>query len=194
MRNLVLILFFLSFASCSLQATGNHAVPLKAVYFVQGQGELSSQDLQTHPEIVVVRTFDEFKQYASQKVALWIDKSATPFNSEHEKWINEAPQAYYPIVLVGTSDTLYSFRDLLRLCCFMGPAGDDPKYDALGFSVIQKEETADPTAPTVTFIEGYDQTPTVQAILEITNALLEGSSKAAPTATFRPVTTSTMVP
>jgi len=153
-------------------------------------------EVQAHPEIVVVHTFEELKKYSQQKIALWIDKSTTPLNSEQEKWVNEAPQAYYPIVLIGTSDTLYSFRDLLKLCCFLGPAGTYPGFDAPGFSIIQREPPADPnTAPMdVPFIHGYNQKPTVQSILEITNALLEGRLIATPTATFIPVATATMLP
>src|SRR5438093_855836 len=95
MKKLAVILLFLSLTSCSFQATGNDTKRLKAVYFVHGQGELSLQDLQAHPEVAVVKTFDEFRKYANQKIALWIDKSATPFNpEEEEKWINEAPQTY----------------------------------------------------------------------------------------------------
>jgi len=194
MKKLSVFLVFLSLTSCGLPATGSYVVSLKAVYFVHGQGELSAKDLQSHPEVVMVQTFDDFKKYASQKMALWIDKSATPFDSEQEKWINESPQIYYPIVLIGYSDTLYSFRDLLRLCCFMGPAGDYPGYDAPGFSVIQWEATNEPDYHAVILLQGYNQKPTVQAILEITNALLEGKLKPTPTASFIPAATPTMVP
>jgi hypothetical protein len=189
MKKFALIFLFLSLTSCNFQATGNNTSRLKAVYFVQGQGELSSEDLQAHPEIVEVQTFDDLKKYASQKIALWIDKNATPFNSEQEKWINEAPQTYYPIVLVGSSDTLHAFKGLLRLCCFMGPAGDYPGYDAPGFSVIQWEETNDPDYHAVILLQGYNQKPKVQSILEITNALLEGKLKPTPTVQFVPVAT-----
>jgi len=189
MRISILILSFLVANGCA--SLTEPAVSLKAIYLTHGQGQLAAQDLKDHPEIMVIEAFDELKQYTSQEIALWIDENATPLDSEQEKWINEAPQAYYPIVLVGTSDTLYSFRDLLRLCCFMGPAGDYPGYDTPGFSVIQKEETSDPTTPVVTFIEGYDRKPTVQAILEITNALLEGKSTTIPTGQAVPVVTAT---
>src|SRR5258706_11980944 len=128
MKKLAFILLFLSLTSCSFQATGNYGVSLKAVSFVYGQGELSQQDLQAHPEVAVVQTFDEFKQYGKQKMALWIDKSATPFNSEEEKWINAAPQTYYPIVIVGTSDKLYGFSELIKLHGFTGIVGDYPGY------------------------------------------------------------------
>src|SRR5215211_2286755 len=189
MRISILILSFLVVSGCA--SLTEPAAPLKAIYLTHGQGQLAAQDLKDHPEIVVIEAFDELKQYTSQEIALWIDENATPLDSEQEKWINEAPQAYSPIVLVGTSDTLYSFRDLLRLCCFMGPAGDYPGYDAPGFSVIEWEETNEPDAHRVIFLQGYNQKSTVQSILEITNALLEGKSTTIPTGQAVPVVTAT---
>jgi len=151
-------------------------IPLKAIYLVQGQTLLSSRDLQIHPEIILVKSFNELEQYSHQKVALWIDKGAVSLMQQD--WLNTAPQAYYPIVLIGYSDTLYSFRDLLGLCCFAGPApGENDQKLKSGFSIIERTESSDPTLPTVTFLKGYDQIPTVQAILDVTNALLEGELK-----------------
>jgi hypothetical protein len=197
MKQLTLILIFLSTVGCiakAVDANDSPQVPPKAVYLINGEPELSSEDLQTHPEVIVVQTFDEFKKYAQQKMALWIDKSATPFNSEQEKWINAAPQTFYPIVLIGTSDTLNAFKNLLRLCCFLGPAGEYPGYNAPGFSIIQWEETNQPDYHAVILLQGYNQKPSVQSILEITNALLDGKLPATPTATFIPVATATIVP
>jgi hypothetical protein len=188
MKQLAVILIFLSIVGCSFNTSTKEtaSTSFKAVYFYQREAQLSLEDLQAHPEVVTVQTFDGFKKYAQQKIALWIDKSAAPFDSEQEKWINDAPQAYYPIVLVGTSDTLYSFRDLLRLCCFLGPAGIYPGYDAPGFSIIQREPPADSTtAPMdVPFLHGYNQKPTVQSILEITNDFLEGKLRPTPISTL----------
>jgi hypothetical protein len=194
MKHLALIVILLSMTGCAGRVSGDNyestAIPLKAIYLIHGQSELSSEDLQAHPEVVTVQTFDDFKKYTQQKIALWIDKSATPFTPDQQEWINEAPQAYYPIVLVGYSDILYSFRDLLGICCFEGPPIDQ-KLEA-GFSVIQVEETNEPTSsPNATFLKGYNQTPTAQSLLEITNALLEGRSKPTPTATFLPIATPT---
>jgi hypothetical protein len=93
--------------------------------------------------------------------------------------------------LVGTSDTLHAFKGLLGFCCFSGPAGDYPDYDAPGFSVIQWEKTNAPDYNTVIFSEGYEQKPTAQSILEITNALLEGKLKPTSTVPFVPVASPT---
>ncbi len=71
MKKLALILTLLFVVSCSPKSSTK-----KAVYFFQKQAQLSSEDLQAHPEVIVVQTFDEFKKYANQKVALWTDKSA----------------------------------------------------------------------------------------------------------------------
>ncbi len=174
-----LVLIFLLLTGCTFTTTH-----ISAVYFVHGQGALSAQDLQAHPEVIVVQTFDELKKYVSRKTAVWIDKNVTPFNAEQQKWINEAPQAYYPIVLIGTSDTLYAFRDSLGICCFMGPAGIYPGYDTPGFSVIQSKKPKEPSTPATIFLEGYSQKPTVQSILAITNALLEGRLQPTPIASF----------
>ena len=76
----------------------------------------------------------------------------------------------------------------------MGPAGDYPGYDAPGFSVIEWEETNEPDAHGVIFLQGYNQKPTVQSILEITNALLEGKLMPTPPATFLQVCPLTRVP
>lgn len=188
-KRLVLILLCLSVAGC--RSTG-HAQPgsgrspsLKAVYFVREQGELPADDLQAHPEVKVVSTFEELKKHADQKIAIWIDRNVTPFDPEQEEWINAAPQAYYPLVLIGTSDTLYSFRDLLRLRSFMGPA-IYPGRDAPGFSVILRERPVNPATALVDipFIHGYDQQPTVQSILKITNDFLEGKRRPTPISTL----------
>lgn len=183
-KKLVFIFLLISLAGCSPYF--DTATPIKAVYLTHGPSELSQEDLQKHPEVIVVQTFDDFKKHASRKTALWIDKSATPFNEEQEKWINDAPQAYDPIVLVGISDPLHSFRDLLSLCCFMGPIIEWKTEP--GFSVIQRQRTPDPNLEPidVSFIQGYNQKPTVESILEITNALLENRVQPTSIATLVP--------
>src|SRR5450759_4375284 len=72
--------------------------PIRAVYLVTGQAVLAASDLQAPPEILVVHSFDELAAHTQNKVAIWIDKSATPF--DHQSWLNDAPQAWYPMVLV----------------------------------------------------------------------------------------------
>lgn len=107
---LTLMVMLLMVGACAPAAT---AVPVRAVYLVNGSGVLTPSDLQAHPEILVVHSFDELAAHAQSKVAIWIDKSATPF--EDSSWLNEAPQAWYPMAMVGYHDTLYSFKVHARL-------------------------------------------------------------------------------
>ena len=171
MKKFAVILIFLLCSSCAPKPS-----PFKAIYLTHGQGELSLEELQAHPEVMVVGTFEEFKRNSHQKIALWIDKNATPLDSAQDEWINAEPQSSYPLVLIGTSDALHAFRDLLKVCCFLGGPPNYPGADAPGFSIILRKPPTDPTAAPVDvpFIHGYDQKPTVQFILEITNDLLEG--------------------
>jgi hypothetical protein len=186
MKKIAIIWLVLSLTGCGFQVTGDPLAPPKAVYFVRGQGELSSGDLKAYPEVMVVHTFADLKKAAAQTTALWVDRSATPFDPDEQAWINEAPQMYYPMVLIGTSDTLHAFRDLLGICCFAGPA-EYPGMDAPGFSVSQTYGAGSNAG----FGQGYAQKPTVRAILEITNALLEGKLVPAPSVAVVPAASPT---
>ena len=146
--------------------------PLRAVYLVQHPGQLSLDDLQAHPEVAVTTSFDEFKQYAQKKVALWIDENAVSLVDN--QWLRESPQKYYPLVLVGESNDLCAFRETLTGFGIEGPPADC-SAEASGFSVwALREETGSSLSA---FMKGYSQTPTVQDILDITSALLEGKTK-----------------
>ncbi len=184
-----LMILLLIVGACAPAAT---AVPVRAVYLVTGPGVLTPSDLQAHPEILVVHSFDELAAHAHSQVAIWIDKSATPF--DHSSWLNEAPQAWYPMVMVGYHDTLYSFKNMLGLCCFSGPIIDwstvrlEP-----GFSVIQREDSGG-NFPQATYLQGYDQAPSAGDILAITDALLDGRLKPTPSPEAPLVATATPPP
>jgi hypothetical protein len=188
MKCLSFLLVMLLVVSCSrIAASGSGAnpavtttTPIRAIYLVQSPGQLATSDLHAHPEVIVINTFSDFKEHAQTRVALWIDKNATGLIDDG--WLDQAPQMYYPLVLVGYNDTLYSFKYVLYICCFSGPAGIDWSTKVLepGFSVIQREG-ANGLISGATFLRGYNQAPQAQDILNITNALLEGTLK--PTAT-----------
>jgi hypothetical protein len=86
-----------------LSAWAKNQFAIKAVYLVQGQGELDPNELAKHPEIVVTGSFERFKEYAKQRMALWIDKNA--LNVANHSWFGQEPQKYYPIVLVAYVST-----------------------------------------------------------------------------------------
>jgi hypothetical protein len=142
----------------------------KAVYLTDEHGELSAEELNAHPEVIVTRTFDEFKSHAGSKIALWVDKSAV--NKINQNWLNQPPQKYYPLVLVGYNAPLYCFRDTLSVGRIEGPYVDWSK-EVLepGFCVWMILEESESGESSI--FQGYKQPPTVQDILDVTNQLLE---------------------
>jgi len=148
--------------------------PFRAVYLVQHPGQLSLDDLQSHPEVAVTNSFEEFKQHAQVKVALWIDKDAIELLDQ--PWLREAPQKYYPLALVGYNEPLYAFREVLPVAQIEGPAMDWSTMTLEpGFSVWMIQD--DTGSSLSAYMRGYNQKPGVQGILDITNALLERKTK-----------------
>jgi hypothetical protein len=153
-------------AACS---TTKAAEPTyEAIYLVQGNGQLSQEDLQAHPEVMVTSSFDDFKKLAKNKTALWIDVNAAGLVDRN--WLTEKLQRFYPIVLVGNSDTLCSFRDTLGGFGIIEGPDADCSSPASGFSVwmLEQDESFHKSA----FMRGYEQVPSVRDILAKTNPLL----------------------
>lgn len=158
--------FFLFAMLFVMGCTSVPETPIKAVYLVQGVGQLSSQDLQAHPEVAVTDSFDEFKEIAETKVALWIDINAVDLVDI--EWLSQSPQAFYPVVLVGNGDEACSFFNTIHYFSFEVPCCLDCSSQPPGFSVnIQ-------TSASKGHMQGYKQPPTVQDILDITDQLLDG--------------------
>ncbi len=173
---LITILIAILLNSCAQLPFGTSSEPTiaqnlyKAVYLAGELGELSAEELKTHPEVVVTKTFDEFKSHAGSKIALWVDKNAV--NKVNNEWLNQPPQKYYPLVLVGYNDPLYCFRDTLSVGRIEGPYVDWSK-EVLepGFCVwmiLEENESGESS-----IFRGYNQPPSVPDILDVTNQLLE---------------------
>lgn len=182
----IFILAFAFLSGCNNFGATASSNEIRAVYLVQDSGELAEQDLRAHPEVIVTNDVNEFKKYARDQVALWIDGNAV--NLVSDGWLDQAPQAYYPIVLVGYNDLLYSFRDQLKICCFAGPAVNrDANALAPGFSVMLREKGD--AFPYAKYRRAFKQVPTVTEILAITNGLLDGTIRPTPTPTDFPIPT-----
>lgn len=139
--------------------------PIKAVYLVREAGQLSREDLQTHPEVVVTDNFDTLKKIAQTKVAIWIDINAVDLVDL--EWLSQSPQVLYPVVLVGNGDETCSFFNTIHYFTFEMPCCLDCSSYHPGYSVnIQTDMSQG-------HMQGYEKTPTVQDILDITNPLLE---------------------
>jgi hypothetical protein len=163
--SLLLGLVFLT--SCSLPTS---TPILRAVYLVEGEGQLSPADLDKHPEILVTDNFEKFKKAASDRVGLWIDKNAVQL--VETDWLDKMPQAAYPIILIGYNDPLRSFKYSLTVCCFLGPVDPDFSQSEPGFSVIERP-TGEAGTPDV-IVQGFKQVPTLGDVLEVSNDLLDG--------------------
>lgn len=170
MKQLILILILALMTSCTPAPTDHPKVMFRAIYLVQGAGQLSKEDLRDHPEVKVTSSFDEFKQLARDKTALWLDIHAAGLVDKD--WLNQKPQRYYPIVLIGLSDPLCAFRDTLGgFGVIEGPYADC-SFPPPGFSIWMLDE--DTSSRSSAFMHGYEQIPSAGDILEKTNLLLEG--------------------
>lgn len=140
--------------------------PIKAVYLVRGVGQLSREDLQAHPEVMVTDNFDSLKDNAQSKVAIWIDINAVEFVDL--EWLGQSPQALYPVVLVGNGDETCSFFNAIHYFTFEPTCCLECGFPPPGFSVNIQSGVSEG------HMRGYETIPTVQDILDITNPLLDG--------------------
>jgi hypothetical protein len=146
--------------------------PIVAAYLASPDPLIEPEALSQCPEVCRVRTLEELQIVAADPVAIWIDiGSADLVDTE---WLQQPPQRYYPLVLVGYGTALYAFRDFLGLS-IGGPAvewGEEPPTP--GFSVwMIEEETGDSQRA---ILRGYEETIEVGRILELSRDLLGGAS------------------
>ncbi len=147
----------------------------EAVYLIPiSGGQITREDLNAHPEILAVTDFASLTSQTKRHIAIWIDKDAV--NLLPEGWLNREPQKYYPIVLVGYNNALYSMREKLNLPMFGlgGPLVDWSKQKLEpGFSVWMIEKDSPNEIPA--FMKGYVEPVTAERILEVSNGLLKKS-------------------
>ncbi len=168
MKQLVLVLTIMLIVSCTTTPAGSSEASYKAIYLAQENGQLSKEDLQAHSEVIVTSSFNEFKKLAKSRTALWIDINAVGL--VEKDWLNQKPQRFYPIVLIGYGDALCSFRDTLGGFGIISGPYVDCNSPPPGFSVWMLEE--ENSSGWSAFMQGYEQIPRVKDILEKTDPLL----------------------
>ncbi len=167
-KRLVFLLIAILLSACSILTS---KLSIKAIYLVaKERAQLPQADLNKHPEILVTSDFAIFKQAARNRIALWVDKNATQLVDTD--WIENVPQTYYPIIVVGYNNPLRSFKYSLSLDCFLGPINPDFSGSEPGFSMFEKERD---NSTSCGISKGFKQTPTVDNILKVSNALLDGT-------------------
>ena len=147
-------------------------VEIRAVYLMPTTGgQITKEDLETHPEILPVTDFETLASHTNKHFAIWIDKDAVDLLPEG--WLNQEPQKFYPIIVVGYSNALYSMREKLHLPMY-GPWVDWSKQKLEpGFSawMIKRDDPSGMSA----FMKGYAEPVTAERILEVSNELLKKS-------------------
>jgi hypothetical protein len=179
MKRITLVWLALLTSGCSLLNSGAQlnatppAEPIEAVYLARTGGALPAAELQAHPEVWVVSTYEDFKAAAQSIYGLWIDKNALELLAADPEWLHQPPQKYYPLVLVGYNNPLYAFREALSGFGIQGPAVDwSSETLEPGFSVwmITGEQGG-----VQSVFQGYEESPTVGRLIEITNELIPQS-------------------
>ena len=156
---ILLVLFF------TMGCSSPSKVPAKAVYLVRGVGQLTPEDLQANPEVTVTDNFETLTKIAQTKVAIWIDINAVDLVDL--EWLSQNPQAFYPVVLVGNGDETCSFFSAVHYFTFEIPCCLECSSPPPGFSVNIQSGVSEG------HMQGYEKSPTVQDILDITNPLLD---------------------
>jgi len=144
-----------------------------AIYLAPPEGgQLTKQDIETCPEILIVNSFGELKENFQTNSAIWIDRGA--LNMVDQTWLHEEPQMYCPLVLVGFNDALFSFREQLTGFGIEGPYVDWSERELeSGFSIWMLQEKTETT--TSYFMKGYNENQSALQIIALTDTLLEGT-------------------
>ena len=172
----ILLLVVMMLSACK---SGGQKPQPRAVYLANGAGVLPESELQAHPEVLVVSSFEDFKAAAEVKAGLWIDKNAVDLLGADPKWLLQSPQKYYPLVLVGYNNPLYAFRDVMNGTGIdlgiEGPYVDwsqetvGPGYSV--WMILEEQENGGHSS----VFRGFPEEPTVENILAVTNELLPQS-------------------
>jgi len=145
---------------------------VEAIYLYCKNGVLSPIDLASHPEVLVVDSFEEFLDALPiTGAALWVDKSA--IDSIDLDWLHKEPQKYYPLVIVGYNNPVYAFREKLSGFGIEDTSNNWSEITAApGFSVWRLKEGGETSSSA--FIYGYPCEPNVESILKVSSSLLHG--------------------
>jgi hypothetical protein len=144
---------------------------IQAIYLALPEGEeISEDDLKNHPEIFKVSDFETLSSYTSKYIIpIWIDKDAIDLLPQG--WINQYPQKFYPIIVIGYNNALYSMRERLGMP-IIGEWVDWSKYTLEpDFSAwMIKSYNANGISSTM---KGYEEPVSVEHILEVSNGLFK---------------------
>ena len=153
-----------------LHIVASDGTEIQAIYLAPPNGgEISENDLKNHSEVFKITDFETLNSYTEKYIIpLWIDKDAIDLLPKN--WVNEYPQRFYPIIVVGYNNALYAMRDKLGVFIIGAPKVDVSKQTLEGgFSVwmIKNQDNGDTSAT----LKGYDEPVTIDNILKVSNEL-----------------------
>ena len=135
-------------------------------------GRLTAADLDAHPAVTVVRSQAELESAVQTTTAVWIDKSAV--GTVDGEWLRARAAERCPVALIGYGNALYSFRETLSIAGIKGPYVDWSRVKLEpGFSVWMTRTRS--ATGTSAFMQGFSETPTVDAVSKVTDSLLQGA-------------------
>lgn len=148
-------------------------VDLEVVYICQVNGcSFSEEELKKYQQIKVVFTNQALTILAKKKIGIWIDKGAISIIDTI--WLQQPPQNYYPVLVVGYGSALYAFRDHLSYP-IAGPYVDwSTQQVEPGFSVYMLQQQRG-GLPIKAIMQDYHEVPTVQRMLAVMRDLLRRS-------------------
>ena len=126
--------------------------------------------MEKHKEIKVVYSFEELQHFSHRESAIWIDRAC--MDLVDPLWLHEQPQKYKPLIILGYSDALYVFRELLTGYPVEGPRVDWSTAAVEGGFSVWKLQT-DSSLTRTSMMRGYDLPLTVEAVLTESDRLLD---------------------
>lgn len=147
-----------------------------AVYLAPKNSQvISESDLNAHPEILKITDFATLTTYINRYIIpIWIDKDALDILPQG--WLNQSPQKFYPIIVLGCGDPLYALRDKLGLPVY-GPYVDwSNQTIESGFSVWMLK--IEPQGNITSVMQGYEGGINISNILKASNTLFNECFKA----------------
>jgi len=153
------------------------SAPPSAVYLAPRTGAvLGTEDIKAHPQVVVSFSGKQLEGLVTSSTAIWIDINAT--SSVDMAWLQHRADAHIPVALIGNGDRhWFGFQlpvtHLSTRTWFLPPTGTSLGSPP-GFSVWRFEQASPDYEVVDGYLRGFEGTPTVSAVLAVTNALLAG--------------------
>lgn len=111
------------------------------------------------------------------KTCIWIDREAVEVLDKDWLYKKAIDEKKHPVILIGHSSSLYSFRDLLSVCNYTkGPKITEELIQKDGFAayLLLSTEQQENSLSVKSISRGFPGRPNIREIISISNKLLTG--------------------